>query len=102
MDKAKEYEIVMYFREIGYYSTIVDMYGNGRCLNTTYLKEKDINTMKYILLGLYDAFEIDYDCVEYKTSPEIMSRITSKNLSNTKTVWELFKDVGIEIKEQSQ
>ena len=102
MNNAKEYIITIYFREIGWQSTIADMYGGGRLLNTTYFKEKDISTIKYILKGLFDAFEIDDDNVEYKTSSETMNRITQRTLSNTKTVWELFSDLGIEIKEATK
>ena len=102
MNNANEYIITIYFREIGWQSTIADMYGGGRLLNTTYFKEKDISTIKYILTNLFDAFKIDTNNVEYKTSSETMNRITQRTLSSTKTVWELFSDFGIEIKEETK
>ena len=102
MNNTKEYIITIYFREIGWQSTIADMYGGGRLLNTTYFKDKDISTIKYILTNLFDAFEIATDDVEYKTSPETMNKITQRTLLSAKTVWELFNDLGIEIKEATK
>ena len=98
MINAHNYNLIIDFTEIGYYCTTVNIIQGQKLLNTTYIREADVQEIKNTIKNLLDAFLIDQDNVEYVCSQEIMNIITRKTLCGEKTVWELFKEQNIEIK----
>lgn len=100
--KEKEvycYEPVMVtFKELGYRSTTFEISSDTfRC--EFRLTNTSIDSIVTAILRFCNAYEIDKDELDFKTSREIFNNINLKTLSNSKTVWELFKEQNIEIEE---
>lgn len=100
----KEKEVYCYapvmvtFKELGYRSTTFEISGDTfrcefRLINTS------IDSIVIAILRFCSAYEIKRDELIYQTSKELFNSINLKTLSNSKTVWQLFEEQGIQIKE---
>ena len=90
--------IVIEFKELGYdYTEFRINYYDG-VVNFAIRKNSVIKIVDTIRT-FCKAFFIDMDNCIFETSQEMYNVISKKNLSNTKTVIELFAEQGIEIKQ---
>lgn len=99
----KETEIYAYeptvvnFKEIGYMFTVFTISADTFNCEFT-LRNTSIDSIVITILRFCNAYEISRECLVFETSQEIFNNINKKTLSNSKTVWELFKEQNVEIK----
>lgn len=103
-NKQKEIETDCYvptiitFKKLGYRCTEFKI--SGESFNCEFrLKNTSIDSIVICILRFCNAYEISRDELLFETSGEIFNAINAKTLSSSKTVWELFKEQNIEIKE---
>lgn len=93
------------FKRIGFSKTEFTITSNtGEFSHTIVLKEKDIDDIVLTIQRWYAAYSHageNWGNANYYASGEIMSSIKQRTLSSAKSVWDLFKEKSIEIRDVS-
>lgn len=94
VEVKEKYDV--FFKRIGYEVTVFDIYLYLNVI-TFELHKKSIDDIKEIIYRFCDAYEIDWEQLSFKTSPENYNRLDVKTLYGEKTLNELFRDRNIRI-----
>lgn len=90
----------VFFKRIGYEVTVFNIYSYSLIDVITFeLHKKSIDDIKEIIYRFCEAYEIDWEQLSFKTSPENYNRLNMNTLYGKKTLNELFSERNIRIGE---